>query len=73
MKKVFRVTVNGVERELSEGTTLETVANLYSPMAVGDPVLIRYNGKVYNSILHNCRIPVSPGDRIDIYPLILGG
>ena len=69
------ITVDHELRPLPEGKSLGEVVTLYSTQTPGDPLLIRLNGKVVNTILDPEweSIPVHSGDEIGIFALVIGG
>ena len=69
------ITVDHELRPLPEEPTLGAVAALYSTQTPGDPLLIRLNGKVINTILDQDweSVPVENGDEIGIFALVIGG
>lgn len=69
------ITVDHELRPLPEMPTLGKVTELYSTQTPGDPLLIRLNGKVVNTILDQDweSIPVQNGDEIGIFALVIGG
>ena len=66
------VFVNDVEVPLREPTALADVIARYSPFG-SEPVLATVGATTYRSIDDLSGVTVRGGERIDLFPLIIGG
>ena len=73
MQKSDIIIVDGKEREMPESRLLREVVYMYSDITDEDAFFAKVNGKVLSSILDNIDIKVEPGDKIEIYHLVVGG
>ena len=68
----MKVEIDGVVREVDDGCTVAEAIAEYSPY--GDEALIcKLNGEIVRSIDESGSAPLKEGDRLEMYPLIVGG
>ena len=67
------IIVNGEEREIPESRLLDDVVQLYGNILKGESYFVKLNGVTINSILHDADVYVKPGDRLEVFPLVIGG
>jgi len=66
------VTIDGTERVLDEGATLADALAAYSPF--GDEATVsRLNGEPIKSVDEPEAVALHDGDKLDIFPLVIGG
>lgn len=69
---MITVTICGEKRSLDDASSLADAILQYSPYGE-EAVICRYNGKIIRSIDATSETPLSDGDSLDIFPLIIGG
>ena len=68
----MKVVIDGEAREVDEGFTARMAVEQFSPY--GDEALIcKLNGEIIRSIDESWDVVLAEGDRLDMYPLIVGG
>lgn len=68
----MKIEIDGVEREVDGGYTVQDAIAEYSPY--GDEALIcKLNGEIVRSIDESGSVPLVEGDKLEMYPLIVGG
>ena len=68
----MKIEIDGVVREVDAGYTVPEAIAEYSPY--GDDALIcKLNGEIIRSIDESSSVPLKEGDRLEMYPLIVGG
>ena len=72
MEKQY-ITVNGEEKEMPESGLLKDVVALYGEGIESDMYIAKVNGKVVHSVIDGNDTVVEPGDKIDLFALVIGG
>jgi len=65
--------VNNEEKKLPASGLLEDVIKAYWDTSECDTYFVKLNGQTINSILNDDAVIVSEGDKIEIFPLVMGG
>ena len=70
---MIKITVDNVEREIEEGSSLLMALVQFSPYGEESTICV-YNGVSHKSIDDEvASIILNDGDKIEIYPLVIGG
>ena len=68
----MKVEIDSVVREVDDGYTVQDAIAQFSPY--GDEALIcKLNGEIVRSIDESGSAALKEGDRLEMYPLIVGG
>ena len=68
----MQITVDGVQREVAEDSTLADAIARFSPYG-DEPTVVRVNGVPRKSVDEPEAVVLHEGDVLDMYPLIIGG
>ncbi len=68
----MKVVVNGVERAVAQGTSVEDIVHAFAPAGVGDRVAVARNAEVVPRSAWR-RTTLAEGDRIELLAAVQGG
>ena len=68
----MKIEIDGVVREVEAGCTVRDAITQFSPYGE-DALICKLNGEIIRSIDESGDAPLSEGDTLEMYPLIVGG
>ncbi|MBQ9912303.1 MAG: MoaD/ThiS family protein [Firmicutes bacterium] len=72
MEKQY-ITVNGEQKEMPESRLLKDVVALYGVGIENDLYMAKVNGKIIHSVIDGTDTVIDPGDKIELFALVVGG
>ena len=68
----MKVVIDGESRDVEEGFTARMAIEQFSPYGEG-ALICKLNGEIIRSIDESGDVVLTEGDKLEMYPLVIGG